>query len=251
MISCGAVTPLRQRVGRSIKSGRPPASSLHTIRMLALCRHSHTEIADRLFGLLKKLFPHGDAAHRVGGVPSFAALERKLIEEFQDCPEDFALEYHWASWDLDSWLSQMAPVDKSLFDGKLARISFDNVFRYEPSRPMQTARLPCRACGSARAVPYRYEYLGPSHDWHGGVKVTYKDRLSRVETSSTAEWSPIKVITVPGPTPGSAAREREVTEARGVRFIPYPPDLRKEPTRDPWDEERPKQGEERQRTVER
>lgn len=34
MISCGAVTPLRQRVGRSIKSGQPPASSLHTTHIL-------------------------------------------------------------------------------------------------------------------------------------------------------------------------------------------------------------------------
>ena len=36
MISCGAVTPLRQRVGRSIKSGQPPASSLHTIHTTPL-----------------------------------------------------------------------------------------------------------------------------------------------------------------------------------------------------------------------
>jgi hypothetical protein len=95
----------------------------------------------------------------------------------------------------------------------------------------------------------RYEYLGASHDWHGGVKVTYKDRLSRVETSSTAEWSPIDVITVPGPTPGAATRKKEVTNDRGVRFIPHPPDLRKEPARGAWEEDKPKQGEGHQCTA--
>jgi hypothetical protein len=83
-----------------------------------------------LFSLLKRLFPNGDAGHRVGGVASFAELEAKIAKEFENSPEDFAMEYNWANWDIDAWLAQMAPGQKNIFDGKLARISFDNVFRY-------------------------------------------------------------------------------------------------------------------------
>ena len=60
----------------------------------------------------------------------FAELEAKIAKEFENSPEDFAMEYNWANWDIDAWLAQMAPGQKNIFDGKLARISFDNVFRY-------------------------------------------------------------------------------------------------------------------------
>ena len=41
-----------------------------------------------------------------------------------------ALEYNWANWDIEGWLAKMCPADESLWDNvKLARISFDNVFR--------------------------------------------------------------------------------------------------------------------------
>ena len=66
------------------------------------------------------------------------------------------------------------------------------------------------------------------------MKVTYKDRLSRVETNTNAAWGPIERITVPGPTPGSSAVEKTVTCDEGIRFIPHPPDLRSEPPREEW-----------------
>lgn len=54
----------------------------------------------------------------------------KLDEVFADCDEAFALEYNWANWDIESWLAKMCPAEESLWDKvKLARISFDNVFR--------------------------------------------------------------------------------------------------------------------------
>ena len=67
--------------------------------------------------------------------------------------------------------------------------------------------------------------------------VTYKDRLSRVGTSTNAEWAPIKRIVVPGPTAGSAPLQKTVTCEEGIRFIPHPPDLRFEPKREEWVEE--------------
>ena len=83
----------------------------------------------------------------------------------------------------------------------------------------------------------RYEYKGKSHWWHGGVKVTYKDRLSRGESSTNAAWAPIEKTAVPGPTPGSAPIQKTVTCDKGIRFIPHPPDLRREPPREDWVED--------------
>ena len=94
-------------------------------------------------------------------------------------------------------------------------------------------------CESHHKPHHRYDYEGRSHAKHGGVKVTYKDRLSRVGTHKNAEWAPVVKVTEPGPTPGSAAIERTVTTADGVLFIPHPPDLRREPKREEWHDEKP------------
>ena len=83
-------------------------------------RHSHTEIADRLFSLMKRLF-ETDGAARVRGVGCFAELEEKLREEFESCKEEFDMEFGWANWDFEEWLSNMSPVKSSIFEGKLAR----------------------------------------------------------------------------------------------------------------------------------
>lgn len=91
-------------------------------------RHSHTEIADRLFSLMKRIFD-SDSAARVRGVGCASELLHKLTETFKDCDETFSLEYNWANWDFENWLMKMTPIDASLFEGNLARISFDNVFR--------------------------------------------------------------------------------------------------------------------------
>ena len=49
--------------------------------------HSHTEIADRLFSLMKKLFETDSAATVKGGVTSFEDLEERLKSYFAKCPE--------------------------------------------------------------------------------------------------------------------------------------------------------------------
>lgn len=93
-----------------------------------MCRHSHTEIADRLFSLMKRFF-ETDSQTRAGRVTGFNELQEKLQEAFSECPEEFKFEYNWANWNLEKWLDGMSPVDSGLFEGKLARYSFDNVFR--------------------------------------------------------------------------------------------------------------------------
>ena len=59
--------------------------------------HSHTEIADRLFGLMKRLF-ETDSSARCTGVGSFEELEQKLRETFASCPEQFKMEFNFANW---------------------------------------------------------------------------------------------------------------------------------------------------------
>lgn len=102
----------------------PTCSNQYTL----VGRHSHTEIADRLFSLMKRLF-ESDSAARVRGLGCPSELLEKLEETFKDCDEAFSLEYNWANWDFENWLMKMTPIDSSLFEGNLGRISFDNVFR--------------------------------------------------------------------------------------------------------------------------
>ena len=87
-------------------------------------------------------------------------------------------------------------------------------------------------------IVHRYQYKGESHAFHGGVKVTYKDRLSRVGTRLNSEYGPIEKVSVPGPTPGSAPVVKTQETHEGVVFVPRPPDLRREPAREAWREEK-------------
>ena len=78
---------------------------------------------------MKRLF-ESDSAARVRGVGCPSDMIAKLGEVFADCDEEFTLEYNWANWDIEGWLSKMCPTEASLLDNvKLGRISFDNVFR--------------------------------------------------------------------------------------------------------------------------
>ena len=87
-------------------------------------------------------------------------------------------------------------------------------------------------------IVHRYQYKGESHASHGGVKVTYKDRLSRVGSAKNSEYAPIETVSVPGPTSGSAQVMKTQETHEGVVFIPRPPDLRREPAREGWKEEK-------------
>ena len=87
-------------------------------------------------------------------------------------------------------------------------------------------------------IVHRYQYKGESHAFHGGVKVTYKDRLSRVGTWRNSEYGPIEKVSVPGPTPGSAPVVKTQETHEGVVFVSRPPDLRREPAREEWREEK-------------
>ena len=113
--------------------------------------HSHTEIADRLFGVMKKLFDSG-SGKRVGPLETFADLERELRHCFEKAQEHFELAFHFANWDFEGWFKSFKFEDSETFtptqflvDPNFAGYSFDHVFRYE--------------------------YVGEELWQHGGVKV--------------------------------------------------------------------------------
>jgi hypothetical protein len=54
-------------------------------------RHSHTEIADRLFSMLKKIFDT-DSGTRVTGVGGFAGLAKGMEKVFEKCDETLKRE---------------------------------------------------------------------------------------------------------------------------------------------------------------
>ena len=165
--------------------------------------HSHTEIADRLFGIMKKLFETDDRT-RAGRLATFPELFAKLEKEFDDCPEAKLFEYDFANWDFEAWLRGMVNEETghNLFEKGMARYSFDNVFRYY--------------------------YVGPVLHEHGGVKVVYKDRLSRTGSALDAEWAPLEEKMRPAPShmPGPPTKVNVTTE-KGILFVQHPPSLTK------------------------
>jgi len=138
--------------------------------------HSHTEISDRLFGVLKRLFKSETAA-RVARTATFSELFAKIDQDLKKCPEARLFEFDLANWDFEEWLKDMnatspcgVSTTRGMFEGKLARHTFDMVWRYTYTESL----------------------------WqHGGVKVTYKPRLSMTPGENDAEWSPVAEKTRP------------------------------------------------------
>ena len=87
----------------------------------------HTEISDRLFGLLKKQFAT-DGGARVNRCATLSELFGRVDKQLAKCPETRVFEYDLANWDLEKWLEGMntttpdgATTTRGLFEGKLAR----------------------------------------------------------------------------------------------------------------------------------
>ena len=166
--------------------------------------HSHTEIADRFFSLIKRLFDT-DAATRVSRpVQSFAELEQILLQKFEAFPEQAMLEFNFTNWDFDGWFRDLDNDLAKSAEAQFSRFTFDTVFNYE--------------------------YVGPALALHGGVKVTFKDRLSRTGSYREAEWLPINTVT------DNSGQKRNVTQTDGVVFVKAPPDLRNGPVNEAFSE---------------
>jgi hypothetical protein len=178
--------------------------------------HSHTEIADRLFSLMKKIFETDSAAHVQGGVSTFEDLEERLKACFQKCPEMKEIVYHFANWDFDSWLKGAVGFHKD----DLQKISFDNVFRY-----LYVGDKACKDINGAASTVARE---------HGGVQVTYKQHLSDTGSYLDDEWGPL--VRVSEETSAGDSVEANRTIPQGVVFVAHPPNLTSEPPREETDE---------------
>ena len=113
--------------------------------------HSHTEIADRLFSVMKRLF-ESDSNQRVGPLESFADLERELRASFAKAQEHFELAFHLANWDFEGWFNSF---------------KFDHDSAFQPSRQLVDSNFG----GYSFDLVFRYEYVGAELWQHGGVKV--------------------------------------------------------------------------------
>ena len=78
--------------------------------------HSHTELSDRYFAFMKKLFD-SDGSARVGGVQDFVELEQRLHDLFARAKEDVELRYLFASWDFAKWFADLDLQPEEDFGG--------------------------------------------------------------------------------------------------------------------------------------
>lgn len=166
--------------------------------------HSHTEICDRLFAVIKRHF-ESDGRHRVEAIDSFPELFQKLEKEFEGSAESSQFAFHLANWDLKTFMEECNVVSS-----KLKNISTKKAFEYSYAEEL----------------------------WeHGCVKVQYKDDIAYKGSAREAEWSPIETIEEEMPTMDGEGSEKvkvNVSKPRGVRFIMRPPDLRIPPRKDPF-----------------
>ena len=178
--------------------------------------HSHTEVADRLFSLMKRLFEsnnHSAAGCVQGGILSFEDLEDRLKAAFSKNPEWKEIVYHFANWDITNWLKQNIDFKED----DLKYIAFDKVYRYT-----YVGGEPCKLADGTQSNMAAA---------HGGVRVTYKRNLSDSKLGPLEdEWLPI--VTVTEFDASGEKVEANRTAPQGVRFVKKPPDLRSAPKRE-------------------
>ena len=168
--------------------------------------HSHTEVADRLFSLIKRHF-ESDGAHRVTPIEDFVSLIQKISEDFAQEAESCTFHWNFANWDLRRLMTEMNVVSSSL-----------------------------KGISSKMAYQYLYDESLPEH---GCVLVQYKSNISWQGNSREAEWSPImrveREMNIGEADDEAQLVECNVSRPKGVRFVLKPPDLRIKPRREPFD----------------
>ena len=74
--------------------------------------HSNTEVADRLFSIIKSLF-ESDGAHRVLPIDDFPSLIPKIEAAFKNEVESCTFNWNFANWDLRNMMDNMKVVSSS------------------------------------------------------------------------------------------------------------------------------------------
>ena len=179
--------------------------------------HSHTEVADRLFSIIKRLF-ESDGAHRVNPIESFPDLIGKIEHEFQKEAESCIFNWNFANWDLRKLMAEMNCVSSKL-------------------------------SGISSKMVYQYTFVEALWE-HGCVLVQYKSNISWTGNARDAEWSPLtrvtKLMNVGNEDGEPEPVECNVSRAKGVRFVSRPPDLRIRPRLEPFDQKADKFGPDKQ-----
>ena len=175
--------------------------------------HSHTEIADRLFSMLKKHFC-SDSNARVMGMQDVPELVERLQHEFKDVKEAFKFAYNFANWDFTTWAH-----DQKLI-GEMKHIKDVRVWRYQ------------------------YD----EKNWmHGGVTVQRKEKIAFKGSATECEWSPIKTVWRELPDKNGELVMQQCNESVefGHNFVLRPPDMTKELSRQAWTAENNDRGKQR------
>ena len=168
--------------------------------------HSHTETADRLFSIIKRLF-ESDGQQRVVPIEDFPSLIPRIAAEFENETEACTFHWNFANWDLRKMMDEMNVVSSSL-----------------------------KGISSKMVYQYSYDEHLPEH---GCVLVQYKNNISWKGNAREAEWSPIvrvqREMNAGDGEDEVQTVECNVSRPKGVRFVSKPPDLRILPRREPFD----------------
>ncbi|KAL1502948.1 hypothetical protein AB1Y20_011019 [Prymnesium parvum] len=161
--------------------------------------HSHTEIADRLFSIMKRLFESDNQA-RVGGIQHIPELIAKLTKEFRNEKEALAFEFDFANWDLNSWV-----MDQKL-SGEHSGISSKLVYTYSYD-PM------LKVHGSSPRLVVDALYRKAAQRWRAGSgSRTMKDE----EALKGAAKAPEREAKLAKKRKGKAAKAAELERVKGV-----------------------------------
>ena len=76
--------------------------------------HSHTEVADRLFALIKSMF-ETDSAARPRPIHDFPSLIAKIETAFEKEVEASTVHWNFANWDLRSMMKEMRSTANIMF----------------------------------------------------------------------------------------------------------------------------------------
>ena len=167
--------------------------------------HSHTEVADRLFAIIKRLF-EADGPHRVNPIESFPDLMPKIEAAFAQEMENCMFNWNFANWDLRKMMKEMSVVSSSLG-------------------------------GISSKMVYQYTY-DPDLWEHGCVLVQYKSNISWMGNPRDAQWSPImrveRTMNISDEAEEAVTVACNVSKPKGVRFVTKPPDFRILPRREPF-----------------
>ena len=173
--------------------------------------HSHTEVADRLFAIIKLHF-ETDSRTRPEPIHDFPQLIKMLEKSFAGEAEASTFHWNFANFDFKRLMDEMKVVSNNSL------------------------------IGISSKMVYKYSYSEALPD-HGNVLVQYKSNIQWTGNAREAEYSPLRRVEKMMATGEDGETVEKVpcneSTAKGVRFVNKPPDLRMKPRLEPFEETKP------------